>query len=157
MKIYIVTTGSYSDYCINKVFTDKDKAEEYRKWCRDANDLEEYDTEDNIEFQKFYYIRLHYRVNDDGRNSEPTVSVERCSREQIYSNYTAVSDMHKYGGKYMEITIIRFIPEQNWNEQFYINKYTKAIYDLAAIARQKLFEGFTDRQVTEMFNATYKD
>ena len=40
MKIYIVTCGSYSDYCINKVFTDKDKAEEYRKWCEENADEE---------------------------------------------------------------------------------------------------------------------
>ncbi len=51
----------------------------------------------------------------------------------------------------------RYIPEQNWNEDFYRNKYIKAIYDFAAIARQKLFEGFTDEQITAMFNETYKD
>lgn len=157
MKIYIVTTGCYSDYCIDKVFTDKDKAEEYRKWCRDANDLEEYDTEDDVEFQRFYRIRVHYRVNDNGLNSEPSVSIERCVSEQTYGDYTYVDDAHDWGGRYIEITIVRYIPEQNWNEQFYINKYTKAIYDFAAIARQKLFEGFTDRQITEMFNVTYKD
>lgn len=33
-EIYIVTSGSYSDYCIEKVFTKKEDAEEY---CRIMN------------------------------------------------------------------------------------------------------------------------
>lgn len=157
MKIYIVTCGSYSDYYISKVFTDKDKAEEYRKWCQDANDVEVYDTEDDFEFKHFYRITVSYRNHDNGRNAEPIVSIEKCTHDQTYNNYTQFDDTHKYGGKYVDIRIVRHIPEENWNEDFYRNKYTKAAYDLMAIARQKLFEGFTDKQITEMFNETYKD
>ena len=157
MKIYIVTCGSYSDYYINKVFTDKDKAEEYRKWCCDANDLEEYDTEDDFEFKKFYKVIVNYRNNDNGRNSDPTIYIEKCMNEQVYGNYTSFDDGHRYGARYVDLHIKRYIPEENWNEEFYRNKYTKAAYDLMAIARQKLFEGFTDKQITEMFNEMYKD
>lgn len=157
MKIYIVTRGYYSDYYIDKVFTDKDKAEEYRKWCADANDLEVYDTEDDFQFKKFYNITVNYRINDNGRNKEPTINIYRYISDEIYENYTSVSDMHRYGGRYIDICMVRFIPEENWNEDFYRNKYTKAIYDIVAIVRQKLFEGFTDDQINEMFNATLKD
>lgn len=157
MKIYIVTRGCYSDYYIDKVFTDKDKAEEYRKWCDDANDLEVYDTEDDFQFKKFYNITVNYRVNDNGRNKEPTINIYRYNSDEIYENYTSVSDMHRYGGKYIDICMVRFISEENWNEDFYRNKYTKAIYDIAAIVKQKLFEGFTDDQINKMFNATLKD
>ena len=157
MKIYIVTRGYYSDYYIDKVFTDKDKAESYRKWCADANDLEVYDTEDDFQFKKFYHITVNYRINDNGRNKEPTINIYRYISDEICENYTSVSDMHRYGGRYIDICMVRFIPEENWNEDFYRNKYTKAIYDIAAIVRQKLFEGFTDDQINEMFNATLKD
>ncbi len=157
MKVYVVTTGCYSDYQIDRVFTDKYKAEDYRKWCRDANDVEEYDTEDNFVFKKFYKMHIQYRVNDDGRNLEPKVTIQKCVHEQVFKNYTSVSDMHKWNGKYIELFMTRYVPEENWNEDFYRNKYVKAIYDFAAIARQKLFEGFTDRQITDMFNETYKD
>ena len=51
----------------------------------------------------------------------------------------------------------RYVPEENWNEDFYRNKYTKAIYDIAAITRQKLFEGFTDKQINKMFNEILND
>ena len=37
MKVYIVTSGTYSDYMIQKIFLDKDKAEEYRKWLPEKN------------------------------------------------------------------------------------------------------------------------
>lgn len=157
MKIYIVTCGSYSDYYIDKVFTDKDKAEEYRKWCRDANDVEVYDTEDDYEFKHFYKIVVNYRNNDNGRNSDPTIYVERCMHDQVCDNRTSFSDSHRYGGKDVNIHIIRHIPEEHWNEEFYRNKYTKAAYDLMAIARQRMFEGFTAEQITEMFNETYKE
>lgn len=155
MKIYIVTCGSYSDYRIDKVFTDKAKAEEYRKWCYDANDVEEYDTEDDCQFDKYYKIFVSYRVHDNEINNKPDIMVERCSDRRC--SYTIVDDCHRYGGKYIDIHICRYIPETNWNEEFYVNKYTKAIYDFAAQARQLLSEGFTDRQINEMWNQTIKD
>jgi hypothetical protein len=107
-------------------------------------------------FKKFYKIHIQYRANDDGRNLEPKVSIYKCVDKQIFKNYTSVSDGHKWNGKFIELIMTRYVPEENWNEDFYRNKYVKAIYDFAAIARQKLFEGFTDREITDMFNDTYK-
>ena len=54
MKVYVVTVGSYSDYRIDRIFTDRKKAENYKEWTYDANEIEEYDTEDNFVFEKFY-------------------------------------------------------------------------------------------------------
>ena len=48
MKIYVVTAGSYSDYRIEKVFTDKAKAEEYAEWLYESNPVKEYETEDYL-------------------------------------------------------------------------------------------------------------
>ena len=56
MKIYIVTSGIYSDYCIRRVFTNKEKAEEYREWLHDSNEVEEYDTSDDIPTEKKYCV-----------------------------------------------------------------------------------------------------
>lgn len=53
MKIYVVTSGEYSDYCINAVFTNKEKAMEYiaiRAGQSDFSEdlhMEEYDTMDD--------------------------------------------------------------------------------------------------------------
>ena len=155
MKVYIVTTGCYSDYCIDRVFTDRAKAEEYRKWCYDANDVEEYDTSDDYHVNKYYKIWVTYRVNDDGNNQKPHMRIETCCNPT--RNFTSVNDYHKYGGKYIDLTLVRYIPESNWNEEFYRNKYIKAIYDLAATARQLSFEGFTNKQINEIWEQTISD
>lgn len=157
MKIYIVTAGSYSDYHIEKVFTDKEKAENYRKWCYDANDLEEYETEDDFQFKGFYQVMVEYKINDNGRNDPPKVSVTMCTNEHITINNTNVTDYHRYGGKCLRIWMLRHIPEENWNEEFYRKKYTKAVYDIAAIVQQKLIEGFTIEQINELLNTTYRE
>lgn len=152
MKIYIVTCGSYSDYYIDKVFTDRDKAEEYRKWCPDANELEEYDTEDDCVIDKYYKIVVDYCVYDYNRFEKPNVRIERCHSK--CKGYVHVSDYREvyYSNKYTKICLIRYISEANWNEEFYKARYTKAVYDLMAQAKQLLSEGWTDRQINEMWS-----
>ncbi len=47
MKIYVVTSGCYSDYGINGVFSTAEKAEAYRKLVGgDANDVEVYEVDE---------------------------------------------------------------------------------------------------------------
>lgn len=74
MKIYIVTSGSYSDYGINCVFSTKEKADEYVKmknlsdrW-EDYN-VEEYDVDKPYEMEAidFYYVpktNIVYSANE---------------------------------------------------------------------------------------------
>lgn len=46
MKIYVVTTGSYSDYSINSMFSTRELAEQYTKGIYEANDVEEYELDE---------------------------------------------------------------------------------------------------------------
>lgn len=149
MKVYVVTTGAYSDYSIEKIFTDKAKAEEYKEWLYDSNDIEEYETDDDFEISKFYKIVVSYTV-DDRRETVPEVYIYKCTKEDVYSYHIGYSE-YQFGGKSFRISMIRFIPEQNWNEEFYRNKYTKAIYDLAAIAKCKRLEGFSESDIQKLF------
>jgi len=54
MKVYVITSGRYSDYHINAVAVDPDRAELLRKWYSrseswsDEPRIEVYDTEDDI-------------------------------------------------------------------------------------------------------------
>ena len=152
MKIYIVTCGEYSDYYIDKVFTDREKAEEYRKWSPDANEVEEYDTEDDCVVEKYYKIHIGYVVYDNERIEQPRVFIERCT--QKLKSYVMVSDNHasRYTTKCTSVSLCRYISEANWNEEFYTQRYTKAVYDLMAQAKQLLSEGWTDRQINEMWD-----
>lgn len=151
MKVYVVTTGAYSDYTIQKIFTNKEKAEEYKEWLYDSNDIEEYEIEDDLEVSKFYKITVSYEVHDT-RITVPEVYIYKCTHDDVYSNSTYYGDYHNYYGKYFRIGIVRFIPEQNWNEEFYKNKYIKAIYDLAAIARYKRLEGASESDIQALFS-----
>ena len=65
MKVYIVTSGCYSDYSICNVFTDKAKAEKYAKGIYDVNEIEEWDTEDR-DCKLYTSIRLNVKFNKKG-------------------------------------------------------------------------------------------
>lgn len=155
MKIYVVTAGSYSDYHIEKVFTDKLKAEEYRQWLYDANDIEEYETEDDLNIEKFYKIVVSYTVYDNGKDEAPIISIAKCTSEDIYADRIGYSEYER--ARHFMISIVRFIPEQNWNEEFYRNKYTKAIYDLAAIVKYHRTMGASEEDIRKLLDATYAD
>ena len=156
MKIYVVTAGSYSDYRIEKVFTDKAKAEEYAEWLYDSNPVEEYETEDDLVVNKYYHIHIRMRIHDHG-NEEPRVMFFKGSAENYYNKgYTYYSDHHRYND-YFEIAISRSVEAQNWNKEFYVKKYTKAIYDLAAIAKQKRAEGATEKDIQQLFKGVDDD
>lgn len=157
MKVYVVTAGSYSDYHIEKVFTDKLKAEEYRQWLYDANDIEEYETEDDLVVEKFYKILVDWTVDDDDVNEKPHVYIYKCTSEDVYLNCIGYFDYHKSHSNYFVISLVRYIPEQNWNEEFYRNKYTKAIYDLAAIAKHHRAEGASEEDIRKLFGAMYAE
>ena len=60
MTVYVVTTGSYSDYGIHSIFTDKNKAKECAKLLDNSNDIEEYETSDNVVFR--YVTKFLIRV-----------------------------------------------------------------------------------------------
>ena len=47
-KIYIITSGEYSDYCINAVFSTKEKAEEYVQQHGTNYRVEDYDIDEEV-------------------------------------------------------------------------------------------------------------
>ncbi|MCJ7829338.1 MAG: hypothetical protein MUP81_06330 [Dehalococcoidia bacterium] len=63
-KVYIVTTGSYSDYHIKAVFFKKPEAEAYRVRLepREDNDIEEYDIGISVDD----YFGIEIRMSKDG-------------------------------------------------------------------------------------------
>ena len=151
MKIYIVTCGSYSDYYINKVFTDREKAEEYRKWCPEANEIEEYDTEDDCMIDKYYKIVVDYSIYNYNRFEKPNIRIEHCNCKD--DSWTIVYDDRNTSYQpHIRVILRRYISEANWNEEFYTARYTKAVYDLMAQAKQLLSEGWTYRQINEMWS-----
>lgn len=157
MKVYVVTSGCYSDYCIEKIFTDKQKAEEYKEWVVDANDVEEYETSDDLMYNKYYKIIVTHTERDmECDNTSPAIRIEKCLEANRYTFFGVSYHDYSYipyTKAQFGLTMIRFVPEQNWNEEFYRNKYTKAMYDYAAIAKQKRFEGWSEKDIQRLFNS----
>lgn len=156
MKVYVVTSGCYSDYTIEKIFTDKQKAEEYAEWVWDSNGVDEYETEDDVTFNKYYKIVVAYTDYKSERdNKKPEIRIEKCLEGNKYLCGVSYHDHSyiRYSASNFGLTIVRFIPAQNWNEEFYRNKYTKAIYDYAAIATQKRLEGWSENDIRRLFNS----
>ena len=149
MKVYVVTTGCYSDYSIDKIFTDRQKAENYKEWTYDANEIEEYDTEDNLVFEKFYKVEVRYTEHMMSYdNTEPKVAITKCQHVDKYETPPCYFSLNRWSNNYLfDLTMIRFVPAQNWNEEFYVNKYKKAMYDYLAIVKQRMLEGCSEKDI----------
>ena len=69
MKIYVVTTGCYSDYSIVGVCSTLEKANELKLLKNADNDIEEYNVDEFPERPKGMYP-FHVKMDRDG-NSDP--------------------------------------------------------------------------------------
>jgi len=152
MKIYVVTSGSYSDYCIEKIFINKDKAEYFSKWCRDSQ-VEEYETSDEDIVAPGYKVSFNY---DFSGNKPPYINIQKSTVDSAYPHYTLFDDYRKYSSGKLGIRGSRFIPAINYKGDDYTKeKYTKVCYDLSAQIKQWLNEGLNEDQINDiLYNNT---
>ena len=155
MKVYIVTDGSYSEYMIEKVFSNRPAAEEYKKWHNITNDIEEYEIYDEpfakedgeramtIRVQGIVYPEAVVDIKYDIR---PTMICEGA-----ITRGSGVSKLGHHGSEAFDIYIYRSIPADKWDEDNYKDKFTKALYDLAAIAKSMFADGATVDMVNTAF------
>lgn len=149
MKVYIVTSGSYSDYQIRRIFLDPEKASEYQSSVSDANDVAVFDTDDTEKFETFrvlsirsqnkYSFDVDFRLDNSLDNINPN------------TNYYGHSD---------EIHITRRIDklEHTEDEKWkLIDKYKKVVQDLyAQIESLKQNEGWDTKMIQEWLNGQVK-
>ena len=156
MKIYIVTDGCYSDYMIDRVFSNRSAAEEYKKWHNIYNEIEEYEVYDEpfttTDGEKFMFIRvggimfpeavvnLDYTIRPDIRREGDTI--RGCG----------IMNGHIRPGVF-DIYLYRYIPVDKWNEEKYKDKLTKALYDYAAMAKSMFADGASIRDVEQALRA----
>lgn len=144
MKVYIVTDGEYSDYQIMKVFSNRVAAEEYKYWHHFENDIEEYevvDTAINNEGQRCMYIKVSGIAYP-----EAVVNIKYEIYPKTITDTMLRRDVHvdAYNYKYKGILNIwnwHYVPVENWDEEKYKEKYTKALYDQAAFIKYMLADG----------------
>jgi hypothetical protein len=145
MKVYIVTNGEYSDYMIEKVFSNRPAAEEFKKWHNIRNEIEEYEIYDEPftkeDGERAMFIRVQGTVYP-----EAVVDIKYDIRpnmicEGAITRGSGVSKLGHRGSEAFEIYTYRFIPADLWDEEKYKAKFTKALYDLAAIAKSMFADG----------------
>lgn len=152
MKVYIVTDGCYSDYTIEKVFSNRPAAEEYKKWHNITNEIEEYDIYDEaIEeagWEKSVMLRVQGTVYPEAV-VDLTYDVRYQTIHETYARRGA--GVHTSGKKpgVFDLYYYRYIPADKWDEEKYKAKFTKALYDLAGMAKAMFAEGASVQDVEQ--------
>lgn len=148
MKIYVVTSGSYSDYMINAVFLDKDKAQKYADVLYDAC-VEEYDTKDeNLEIMMADEL---YTGNRESIAIEVCIQGDGLSEVRFFRGSNIRNEYVNHYG--YECFWYRKKIDYSLSEHDKIKERAiKAAYDLRAFARSLKVEGYTVNKINEMIN-----
>lgn len=144
MKVYVVTTGSYSDYEIAEIFLDKNKAEEFANWVKDSNGVDEWETsDDDFEFGELkdkvivnacYYPNIHdIKIN----------KTEYYFRGMVNRYFYNVSQNKEY----THLHTYKIVPN-DYDEE----KIKRILYDKWAEIQSLCAERFTVEQINEMIN-----
>ena len=149
MKVYVVTEGSYSDYAIEKVFSNRQAAEEFKKWRRIQNDIEEWEVYDepfdSQDGEKVMFIRIQGTVYP-----EAVVDIRYDIRPDLLRDW----DLSKGAGigsvpksSVFNIYCYRYVQADKWDEEKYKDLLTKVLYDYAGIVKAMLAEGASIRDI----------
>lgn len=168
MKVYVCTSGCYSDYCIHRVFLDKDVADKYKQMLYDGNDVEEYETDDELIRNSKHFVEqnawIRCKYGDDGfvhvdaihSRSKPIceadVNVESLSDYTVVRNWTTVNFHNRARIESKSIGYIIQIKRcyisgcEKTEDQLH-----KILHDIDAIVRAKLSDGFSINDIASLF------
>ena len=143
MKVYIVTTGELDDYAINKVLSNKEKAEEYAEWLEDSNEVKEFEVVDDICFEKRYVVNASLELYDDGKEKIHCDIYKTMDKDFNQINY------FDYRNR-IEISIYRTLNVEVIDELYYKRKCKKELYDIAKFVKDKLANGYNEKKINEL-------
>lgn len=125
--IYIVTSGEYSDYGIDAVFQDRNKAESYCK-CHPDAEIEEWEFFDDNIYTPYNVVHIHMDIlENNGQRiyfNFQTLSKEDANFYMLNQDYATV-----YNAQHITLHLIRMLPK-NYNRENIKDRYTKVFYDL---------------------------
>lgn len=129
-KAYIVTSGEYSDYHIDAVFLNEEKAKAYCD-CHCNRRIAEYGLSDNETYTPFNVVWITYHLNPVFvKDLEPTFEFEKLNIEDYGEDDKNSEEVMLTGGD-GQIRLQRRLPDVYDKEEIK-RKYTKAFYDLKA-------------------------
>ena len=120
--IYIVTDGEYSDYHIEGVFLNKEKAYKYAE----LNDciVEEYEPMDDVEIIVGKKVTVDYRVKESGAMK---IDVKKC---EIKPYYNPSIEFRRYPGGVVSLYMTRYIQDDSLSDEQIRDKYETAARDI---------------------------
>lgn len=150
LKAYVVTSGSYSDYTIERVFLNKEKAERYVKLC-DNNlnkpNIEEYDIDDNQKIDEIVYVEGYYC-----KGGEMEVLIKKTNSLDDNPQELKRSWFDKLYNGSCHLTIRRTLSNNSFNEEKVIEKYEKVLYDLMNQVEYLMSTGWNEEMIKEWLN-----
>lgn len=156
MKVYIVTDGSYSEYMIHRVFSNRPAAEEYKKWHNIDNEIEEYEVYDEpfttTDGEKFMFIRVEGTVFPEAVVDLNYTIRPNIRREGDIIRGCGILDNYR-NPRAFGIYLYRYIPVDKWDEEKCKNNLTKALYDYAAMVKSMFAVGASIRDVEQALRA----
>lgn len=147
MKVYVATDGFYSSYHICKIFDSREKAEEYKKYMNLENEIEEYIL--NKEFEKFITISMWLTYNIKNKTFSFTKNIHNTTERNKRRKYIENDECKKV---YCTVSI----PANNFNNSS-LEKLKKSMYDLFYFIQQKRNEGYSIKDIDNLFARTDTD
>jgi len=159
MKIYMITSGEYSDYGIDRLFLEEDKAYEWVRLHEEC-EIEERETSDEVveigKYKIYQYLSISYTDNNFLHkenisldiNKNNTLDYNDLKDFPYFSNYYSYSS---YRGS-NNINLRRLLPENFKETDLPIleEKYLKVCRDYMAKVKSYISEGFNEKQIKEM-------
>lgn len=127
-KVYIVTSGVYSDYRIRAVFKDYDNA---RLYCAHFNDcrVEEYHFEDDDNWSTYNYVEVYLEAQLEKEPSVLCFYGHSCVK---YDSYHCNEHNHfSLHNDSLVVAMVRRLPNE-YSRQDVKNMYTKIWNDMLA-------------------------
>ena len=154
-KVYIVSTGDYSDYTIEAVFLNREKAENYKNHLNGSNDIEEFETSDDkiIEPLNYCFITYYFELNTYTVLSNKelnSIDIQMFNGNTIDNDWVTNKTEIDYCSC---LSLIRIINNENdFDENTLKDRYLKVCQDISANIKQLRTEGFSDKQINEILN-----
>ena len=137
MKIYIITSGCYSDYMIEQVFLNEEKAKSYCKFHTDCRieEFENYDDNYIIPSKSFYMATSTLKIYRDGFGVYSTIAkgpatiqeVENLGENQLYVSDKTIDENECY-----LVEIVKYFDTSKFDSSQIQDRMRKISYDTCA-------------------------
>lgn len=134
--VYIVTSGSYSDYGIDRVFKSREKAELYCE-CHEGCEIEEWDFDDDSIYTVYDYVNVIANIYPNRKELDVMCNCMKGSIEDDplkmdeFSVFSYISPVIPKARQRVAIYLSKALPK-NYSKMQVEHKWRRLIEDLAA-------------------------